>query len=84
MKATILAVVALVIVSAGAEGPAQGRSQGLAQSSGQGSAQGLAEGSAQGTVDRYCVTCHNARLRTGGLALDGLTIADAARTPEMW
>ena len=23
----------------------------------------------------YCVTCHNARLKTGGLALDGLDLA---------
>src|SRR5262245_61838694 len=27
------------------------------------------------TLDRYCITCHNSRLRTGGLALD---IADPA------
>ena len=26
-------------------------------------------------VTTYCVTCHNARLKTGGLALDGLDLA---------
>ena len=26
-------------------------------------------------VDRYCLTCHNERLRTAGLALDGLDTA---------
>ena len=31
-------------------------------------------------VDQYCVTCHNARVKTGGLALDGL---DLARLPEL-
>ena len=25
----------------------------------------------------YCVTCHNARLKTGGLAFDGLDLAAA-------
>jgi mono/diheme cytochrome c family protein len=35
-------------------------------------------------VDKYCVTCHNARLKTGGLALDGLDIAQAGRQPQTW
>ena len=30
------------------------------------------------TLDRYCVTCHNSRTRTGGLALDTLDV-DARR-----
>jgi mono/diheme cytochrome c family protein len=34
---------------------------------------------AQELVTQYCVTCHNARLKTGGLALDGL---DLARLPD--
>ena len=25
-------------------------------------------------LDRYCVTCHNGRLRTAGLALDALRV----------
>jgi mono/diheme cytochrome c family protein len=44
-----------------------------------------AEASAsQGVIDRYCVTCHNARVRTGGLALDGLKTAEAGREPRTW
>jgi mono/diheme cytochrome c family protein len=35
-------------------------------------------------VGKYCVTCHNARLKTGGLALDGLDIAQAGREPQTW
>jgi mono/diheme cytochrome c family protein len=35
-------------------------------------------------IDRYCVTCHNARLRTGGLALDGLDVAQAGRQAPTW
>ena len=33
------------------------------------------------TVDTYCVTCHNDRLKTGGLGLDGLSSPTCRRTP---
>jgi mono/diheme cytochrome c family protein len=39
---------------------------------------------AQATIDRYCVTCHNPRMKAGGLVLDGLPAANAAGEPEMW
>ncbi|HKE86334.1 MAG TPA: DUF1592 domain-containing protein [Vicinamibacterales bacterium] len=35
-------------------------------------------------VKQYCVTCHNARLKTGGLSLDDLNPADAPAHPEVW
>ena len=35
-------------------------------------------------VQKYCVTCHNARAKTGGLALDGLSPADAGAHAEIW
>src|SRR5580765_5326609 len=35
-------------------------------------------------LDRYCVTCHNGRLKTGGLALDTADPADVARNIELW
>jgi hypothetical protein len=35
-------------------------------------------------LDRYCLTCHNERLRTGGLTLQGLDPARAADHPETW
>ena len=35
-------------------------------------------------LDRYCVTCHNERLRTGGLSLQTIDVARAADTPEVW
>ncbi|HEU4691709.1 MAG TPA: DUF1592 domain-containing protein [Vicinamibacterales bacterium] len=38
----------------------------------------------QAVVDRYCVTCHNGRMRAGGLALDALSLPDAHREPETW
>ena len=35
-------------------------------------------------LDRYCVTCHNERLQTGGLALDTLDVANVGEAPEVW
>jgi mono/diheme cytochrome c family protein len=39
---------------------------------------------AQSVVDRYCVTCHNPRMRAGGLTLDALSMSDAHREPQTW
>jgi hypothetical protein len=35
-------------------------------------------------IEQYCVTCHNQRQRTAGLALDGLDLARAAESAEVW
>ena len=35
-------------------------------------------------LDRYCVTCHNQRLRTGDLALDTLDVANVGAAPGAW
>lgn len=35
-------------------------------------------------LDTYCVTCHNARLHTAGLALDGLDVADVGKDAQTW
>jgi hypothetical protein len=35
-------------------------------------------------LDQYCVSCHNQRLKTAGLALDTVDIADPAAHPEVW
>ena len=35
-------------------------------------------------LDRYCVTCHNQRTRTGGLALDTLDLAHVEAQPAIW
>lgn len=35
-------------------------------------------------LDRYCVTCHNQRLRTAGLALDTLTVDNVAAGAATW
>ena len=38
----------------------------------------------QATVQRYCVSCHNQRLKTGGLALDTLDITNVRSNAETW
>jgi len=38
----------------------------------------------QAIVNRYCVTCHSARLKTGGLVLEGLAVAQAGQQPQVW
>jgi cytochrome c553 len=35
-------------------------------------------------LKRYCISCHNERLRTGGLTLDGLATAHASANSEVW
>ena len=36
------------------------------------------------TLDRYCVVCHNERLRTAGLALDAADLSDVAGDAAIW
>ncbi len=35
-------------------------------------------------LDRYCITCHNARLKTGGLTLDGLDYTRVGDDADTW
>jgi hypothetical protein len=35
-------------------------------------------------VQKYCLTCHSARVKTGGLSLEGMNPADAAAHAEVW
>ncbi len=36
------------------------------------------------TIDQYCVTCHNARLKTGDLALESLDVARRREQRRVW
>jgi mono/diheme cytochrome c family protein len=40
--------------------------------------------SQEALIKQYCVTCHNARLKTGGLELDGLDLARLPDHAELW
>ena len=42
------------------------------------------EAAVHALLERYCVTCHNARLRTADLALDGADLADVGSHADMW
>ena len=66
------AVVACTIVSAAAQQPVQPTA-----------ASSIVAGH-RATLQQYCVTCHNSRLKTGDLALDQLDIADVRRDAESW
>jgi cytochrome c551/c552 len=35
-------------------------------------------------VQKYCVTCHSNRVKTGGLSLEGMNPADAASHADVW
>jgi mono/diheme cytochrome c family protein len=39
---------------------------------------------ARAMLDTYCVTCHNQRLTTAGLALDAVDVAAPTANPELW
>jgi mono/diheme cytochrome c family protein len=38
----------------------------------------------QATVTQYCLTCHSARLKTGGLSLEGLDVAQVSHDRTTW
>jgi cytochrome c551/c552 len=38
----------------------------------------------QALMNQYCITCHNTKLQTGGLALDKLDLDHAAANAETW
>jgi hypothetical protein len=35
-------------------------------------------------LDRYCITCHNAKLKTAGLSLEQVDPTRVGSDPEMW
>jgi hypothetical protein len=47
-------------------------------------ASGPAPASFQPVLNQYCVTCHNDRLRTGGLSLQELSLTDVAADAATW
>ena len=46
--------------------------------------QAAAAGPVQPVLAEYCVTCHNQRIRTAGLALDALDLANVSADAEVW
>ena len=46
--------------------------------------QGLPGAQYRAAIDQYCVTCHNDRLKTAGLALDKMDMGRVAQDAEVW
>ena len=43
-----------------------------------------AESTDRPLLDRYCVTCHSEKLRTGGLSLQSMDLSDIPKGAEVW
>jgi mono/diheme cytochrome c family protein len=39
---------------------------------------------ARPVLTQYCFTCHNDRLKTGGLSLEALDLAKVGDSPDVW
>jgi mono/diheme cytochrome c family protein len=80
--------VAAAVVSLQAVGPAAASQRVvLAQSPSQSPTQSTNQSTAQSTnqsLTQYCIACHNARAKIGGLSLDGLDAARVGDHPDVW
>src|SRR5437588_775362 len=47
-------------------------------------AAGLAAQSHANVLTKYCVTCHNEKLKTGGLSLEGASLSNIPARAETW
>jgi len=74
MRRTILTSIGLVIAGAIS----------LPVSAQQAASSGPAASSYRAVLNRYCVTCHNERLKTADLLLDQADVEHPAATPELW
>jgi mono/diheme cytochrome c family protein len=78
MFRTLLSWVGIALLGVGS---LQGASQQQTPASG---SSGTAASPHRALLDRYCVTCHNERLRTAELTLDKLDVANIAQNPVIW
>jgi len=70
--------VVFVVLWAGLSRPVVVRSQGSA------GAAATTASAARETLDRYCVTCHNQKAKTGGLTLDALNLQEISAHADTW
>ena len=66
MTRTLASVAFALLIAASSQLQAQQQPQGAAP---------FSAADARATIDRYCVTCHNERLKTGGMVLDSVDLA---------
>ncbi len=57
---------------------------GFSQASAQAPADAPARAETEATLNRYCLTCHNAKLKTAGLVLDPAGVAQVGANTETW
>src|SRR5262252_2855233 len=72
--AGILVALLAVPQAAGPQAPAQTAAP--AQSSG--------PATFRPVIDKYCISCHSERLKTGGLVLEGLDLAELPAHADVW
>ena len=70
-----------VVLAAGLLGAGTARAQAPATADAHGAG---APDAQRALLDRYCVTCHNERLRTGGLQLDRIDVGHVGAAAEVW
>jgi mono/diheme cytochrome c family protein len=83
MRGTFFAAIVLLVLVGLARVETQAPAAPVQASASAASAKASAS-QAQSVIDRYCVTCHNPRVKAGGLALDASPVADAPREPQTW
>ena len=84
VKVSFAATVFLWVSVAGWAVPGAAQLQQPASPAGSAVAASSAPPSTRAILNRYCVTCHNGRLKTADLALDLLDPANVSRNPEIW
>ena len=73
------------VQGAGRPGPGQAaRAQSATSQDQRSSPTSLSASPQRALLDRYCVTCHNQRLKTGGLTLDTMDVTNVGEAPEVW
>src|SRR5262245_38502955 len=80
----VLWATAAALTAAQAGGGAPARPASPAPAAVQAPAAPAAQMAPKALVDQYCVTCHNARVKTGGLALDGLDLERLPEHADVW
>jgi len=81
-RVCVVAAAAIWLAAAAVLGPVQAAVQ-APSAAAQSATTGTADAH-QTVVKRYCVSCHNQRLKSGGLVLDGLSLSDVAAGAETW
>jgi hypothetical protein len=77
-------IVPLVAIVLAASAAVVGRPQSADRLPEAGGASPADSASVRTVLNRYCVGCHNQRLRTAGLSLDTLDLAAVGDAPEVW